>query len=562
MDTTSDATAAAPAHAELAALHEFALLDPGQEELFDDLTGLAAFLCGAPVALVTLLDPDRLVIKSRHGMTEDRVPRALATAPHVAADADAEVDAEVDAETPPLTGTLLVVPDLAADPRFAAHAVTLGGARMHFYAGLPLAFGPGQALGTLCVLDTAVRQLSDAQRDALVCLARNVVQQVQLRRSLARAEGFFAGFAEHSPSPLWIKDSAGRYVMGNGALHGFLEQEQPDAADGVVGKDDSHFWPPHVTRELAIHDHQVLRNKLVVKTLETSDDGSRHWLVHRFPIDVDGEPFVGGSATEMTTEVEKERALVRHDNFYVLLSRLTAVISRARTLDALCLDTCRVVAGQAGIEVVDISRLSEGGGELRLFASVEHGGETRIWQDGETVHADWLETELATRALEQGRMQFSNDLQNSGCARRCIVSCMAIPLFANDKRWGVMSFYSHAPDFFDSFYQERAGEIGNEISFGLERLVNAQELNRLARTNPLTGLPSRLHFEEQVAALASAGVAGLVLLININRFDEISSAYGNTAAINLMRAIAQRLNLEFRRVEGQWRLSRADRARR
>lgn len=415
---------------------------------------------------------------------------------------------------------------------------------MNSNAKLPLERPPpSEPVSDLEQLEAYIRggeRGGEATQQALAALARLRAGQEELRHKLARAEGFFAGFAEHSPSPLWVKDAQGRYVMGNRALLSYFGVEQP----GIEGKHDTDFWPPDVQHTLAGHDRRVLQDKQVVKTLETTDDGQRHWLVHRFPLDVGGEMFLGGSAIEMTTEVEKERALVRHDSFYVLLSRLTAVVSRARTLEALCLETCRVTASQPGVQIADICRCEDVGSRLRMFSSVERDGVERNWEIGDdTQDADWFAPELALAALRTGKMQFSNKL-NPGCRRRCIASCMAIPLFANNKPWGVLSLYSLQNDLFDAFYQERAGEIGTELSFGIERLVNTAELHRLARTNPLTGLPSRVHFEEQIAALAAAEARGTVLLININRFDEISSAYGNGAAIGLMRAIAQRLNME------------------
>ncbi|AVR96854.1 bifunctional diguanylate cyclase/phosphodiesterase [Pseudoduganella armeniaca] len=393
------------------------------------------------------------------------------------------------------------------------------------------------------LLALAPPAMSASQRRAMADIVGVARAQQELRRRLAQAEGFLNGFAEHSPSPLWIKDRSGSYVMGNAALHGFF------GVHTVVGKDDSHFWPEDVRRSLEEQDRAVLENGEVIKTMETSHNGDRHWLVHKFPIDVDGEPFLGGSAIDMTEEVAKERALIRHDNFYVLLSRLSAIISRARTLEALCLDTCREAAHQPGLEIVDISRRDSATGGLKLFTSAARDGSEHEWReadsgtpDGAAV-ADWFLPALAGAAVETGRLQFSNDV-NSGCTRRDIKSCMAIPLFVNGKCWGVISFYSTRAEFFDSFYRERAGELGTELSFGLERLINAQELHRLARTNALSGLPSRLHFDEEVAALAAANASGTVLLININRFDEISSAYGNTAAIGLMRQVAQRLRGE------------------
>ncbi|MBB3122123.1 EAL domain-containing protein [Pseudoduganella violacea] len=406
-----------------------------------------------------------------------------------------------------------------------------------FICGKPIAFA---VLADEEALHAAMPDgLEPAQRQALFDLARVAAGHNVLRRRLARAEGFLQGFAEHSPSPLWIKDRRGSYVMGNAALHGLLGVEQP----GLLGKDDSHFWPEDISRSLAEQDRAVLDHGEVIKTMETSEDGARHWLVHKFPIDVDGEPFLGGSAIEMTNEVEKERTLIRHDNFYVLLSRLTAIISRARHLETLCLDACRVASTQQGIDLVDIACADPISGALSMFTSAASDGSEQVWpahcnQAGPP--ADWFAVDAATQAVTNGKMQISHEM-NQACRRRNIASCMAIPLFVNERCWGVISIYSQRADFFDSFYRERAGELGTELSFGLERLINAQELHKLARTNALSGLPSRLQFEEQIAALAASNMSGTVLLVNINRFDDLSSAYGNAAAIGLMRVIAQRL---------------------
>ncbi|HEY1149258.1 MAG TPA: EAL domain-containing protein [Pseudoduganella sp.] len=377
-----------------------------------------------------------------------------------------------------------------------------------------------------------------AQRQALSDVLRAAETQISLRHQLSRAQGFLSGFAEHSPSPLWIKDSSGNYVMGNAAVHSFFGVEQ----DNIVGKDDSSFWPEDRRRSMEEQDRAVLENHEVIKTMETTHDGARHWLVHKFPIDVDGESFLGGSAIDMTTEVEKERALIRHDNFYVLLSRMSAIVPRARTVEQLCLDACRVAAHQPGLDLIDICRVTQDGALSMVASAGRDGTETSWAPDDGVCHApaEWFVAELAAKTVATGKMQFSNSVP-SACARRKIASCMVIPLFVNNKCWGVVCFYSQRPQFFDHFYRERAGELSNELSYGLERLINAQEMHRLARTNTLSGLPSRLQFEEDIARLAASGAHGTVLLVNINRFDEISSAYGNAAAVGLLRAIAQRL---------------------
>ena len=83
---------------------------------------------------------------------------------------------------------LLEEPDLSADARFEMNPLVRGEPHLRFYAGAQLKTPDGLALGTVCVLDTAPRQLNDGQRAALVALARQTMTQLELRRALSIAE--------------------------------------------------------------------------------------------------------------------------------------------------------------------------------------------------------------------------------------------------------------------------------------------------------------------------------------------------------------------------------------
>lgn len=64
--------------ARLTALCRFRVLDTPPEEAFDALTALAAQLCEAPMAAVTLVEADRMWCKSRLGLDlSETPPRAL-----------------------------------------------------------------------------------------------------------------------------------------------------------------------------------------------------------------------------------------------------------------------------------------------------------------------------------------------------------------------------------------------------------------------------------------------------------------------------------------------------
>jgi PAS domain S-box-containing protein len=148
----------------LLALRRTNLLDSPPESAFDDFTRLAALLCDAPIAAVSLIDRDRQWFKSRVGVDLAEAPRALAFCGHAI-----------------LAREVMEVRDARLDPRFADHPLVLGPLQIRFYAGAPLLTPDGHALGTLCVLDNKPRALEPQQREALEALARQVVTHVELR---------------------------------------------------------------------------------------------------------------------------------------------------------------------------------------------------------------------------------------------------------------------------------------------------------------------------------------------------------------------------------------------
>jgi GAF domain-containing protein len=146
-------------------LWQYQVLDTIPEELFDDLTELAARICEAPIALISLVDEDRQWFKSKVGTSLTQTSRDVSFCTHAIHH----------------TG-LFIVPDATLDSRFAENPLVTEDPKIRFYAGAPLITPDGYALGTLCVLDKAPRTLTGDQQQALSILARHVVSQLELRR--------------------------------------------------------------------------------------------------------------------------------------------------------------------------------------------------------------------------------------------------------------------------------------------------------------------------------------------------------------------------------------------
>jgi GAF domain-containing protein len=149
----------------LKVLWEYQVLDTVPEEVFDDLTELAARICEAPIALITLVDEDRQWFKSKIGVTVNETSRDISFCGHAICQSD-----------------LFIIPDATKDSRFARNPLVISDPKIRFYAGAPLVTPDGYALGSLCVIDKVPRDLRTEQKQALRILARHVMTQLELRR--------------------------------------------------------------------------------------------------------------------------------------------------------------------------------------------------------------------------------------------------------------------------------------------------------------------------------------------------------------------------------------------
>jgi sigma-B regulation protein RsbU (phosphoserine phosphatase) len=190
----------------LAALAELDMVGSDPEERFDRVTRIAKELFNVPIAEINFIDRDSQYTKSPQkpgGSTP--TPRADSFCDVVVQQAD-----------------ILVVEDALNDPRFAGRGTVTGEPHIRFYAGRPLSVAEGVRVGTICLVDTAPRELSDEEADLLGELGEWVerelrgvtavrgraatVQQQMLPAPLHAGGGFtFAGFSRA------YEDAAGDY---------------------------------------------------------------------------------------------------------------------------------------------------------------------------------------------------------------------------------------------------------------------------------------------------------------------------------------------------------------
>ncbi len=150
--------------ARLEVLGRYQVFGTPPEECFDNITHLAAYVCGTPISLIGFIDQNFQWFKSRVGWDVDEIPRGASLCTQTI-----------------LQSEVLVVSDtLAAEQMKASPLATHGGVR--FYAGVPLLTAEGYALGTLCVMDSVPRDLTQDQKEALRRLAHQVMAILDPRR--------------------------------------------------------------------------------------------------------------------------------------------------------------------------------------------------------------------------------------------------------------------------------------------------------------------------------------------------------------------------------------------
>jgi phosphoribosyl 1,2-cyclic phosphodiesterase len=145
------------------------LFDSGPEERLDRITRLATALFDVPMSTITLIDEHRQWFKSRHGVAAQETPRDTSFCAHV-----------LYLREP------MVVTDALQDDRCADNPLVRGEPRIRFYAGYPLKLDDGTCIGTLCLLDTRPRVMSESQLDRLgdlACLAMDEIRAIDARQA-------------------------------------------------------------------------------------------------------------------------------------------------------------------------------------------------------------------------------------------------------------------------------------------------------------------------------------------------------------------------------------------
>lgn len=215
-----DRTAAEQLRLDIMAVHE-------ADSLIDDdeltaITDFAARLCDTPVALIGMVESERLLFLAKEGLEIKETPRSVSFC-QFAMDSDG----------------IMEVFDTTADPRFADNILVTGEPFVRFYAGAPLSSEEGAGLGALCVVGFAPRPegLSELQRHGLTVLAQAVMRRIRDRRvhiALKSSERRFEALSDAIPQMAWSTTADGAPDYFNARWYNFTGARE--------GEHDGQGW--------------------------------------------------------------------------------------------------------------------------------------------------------------------------------------------------------------------------------------------------------------------------------------------------------------------------------
>src|SRR6201997_3100955 len=448
--------------ARLESLHRYAILDTLPEQEFDDLSRLAALICGTPIALVSLVDENRQWFKAKVGIEDTETPRDIAFCAHAIQDSG-----------------VMVVPDALADERFRSNPLV---------TGTPLRTPEGHALGTLCVIDRVPRELSADQLEALKALSRLVVNELELRRSvgdLSKAvrerrivEGELDQLFNLSSDLFCIAGFDGYFKRLNPAW----EQTLGISREELLSRPYVEFIHPD-DREITRKEAQKIAGGEVTFSFENRfrrGDDTYIWLLWNATPDSD-QGLIFAAARDITLRKRAERRLA-------VGYTLTRVLAEAENLGAASPSILRAICEGLGWEMGAFWRLDELANVLRCVDLWHLPGQEFPGFEKATRELTFPRgVGLPGRVWETGQSQWATDVPGRENFPRIKIareeglhSAFGFPIRIDDRVVGVIEFVSSEIRTREAELLEMFDSIGSQIGQFMERRRAESELKLYA----------------------------------------------------------------------------------
>jgi len=311
----------------LEALRRYLILDTPPDGAFDHITAIASELLKVPIAIVSLVDHDRIWFKSHHGIEACETGRDIGLCASAI-----------------LSPDFYQITDAKVDLRALTNPLVAGKFGLRFYAAAPLRTSDGFNLGTLCVIDRKPRELTVSETEMLSKLAALVMDLMELRlaaRKIAELEKVqretseqlrlanlaaveseekFRDLFDEAPIPYVYEGLDTRFIQANRAALKTLGIK-PEEITGTYGKS---FVPDNPEAQRRAREALESIGKGtdtggVLLELRRKDDGKPLWVQWWSKPAANGE-FTRTMMVDITARVlmEQEQARLQAQNEYLL----------------------------------------------------------------------------------------------------------------------------------------------------------------------------------------------------------------------------------------------------
>ncbi|SDJ03511.1 PAS domain S-box-containing protein/diguanylate cyclase (GGDEF) domain-containing protein [Frankineae bacterium MT45] len=530
----------------VAALHSYGILDTQPESSFDALTRLAAQLTDTPMALVGLIDESRQWFKSQVGLDSCETSREQTFCRYALHSPE-----------------IFVVPDAHLDPRFADNPMVTGSPFIRFYAGVPLISDDGYALGTLCVLDTVPRELSETQYEQLHALAGQVMTQLLLRRhthalaaevaarqsaeQAARdSESRWRTLVDASPVGISLADEHGCFLTANQALCDILGR----SFDQLVGRTAASFTHEddlpshHATGETILASGGVAR--LERRCYRPDGDLRWLWLTLTHTPGPQGQTWTLAHAEDITDRKLSEQALQESE------SDLAAVADVVRKIQSGA--DARESVVQAGLRLASASYVSlvEPNADCSALTVTAATDPSLV---GASVAMD--PTSATARTFTSGEAFFSAKTAGHPMISPALLELTGartvyiVPVFSGESISGVIIVaWTHELPSIDDRRARVVALLADNAGVALRQAGLLAELHTLASTDPLTGLANRRSWDQRLDALMAQaredGTPLTVAVADLDHFKKFNDEHGHLAGDRMLRDFADAMQSQLR----------------
>ncbi|HEY5896594.1 MAG TPA: EAL domain-containing protein, partial [Burkholderiales bacterium] len=251
------------------------------------------------------------------------------------------------------------------------------------------------------------------------------------------------------------------------------------------------------------------------------------------------------------SHLEQQDKVRRLNRVYAVLSGINGLIVRAASRDELVHEACRIAVEAGDFRMAWIGMVDAA--EERVKPIAWHGDVRNFFEVAPLASTETKEGGhgLAGRVVRGKKPVISNNvlidpqrLMKKELEERGINSVAILPLIVGSEVVGILALYAADVGFFDDEEMRLLLELAGDISFGLDHIAKADQLQYLAYYDSLTGLANRALFldrvEQKVAATRATPSKFAVVLVDIERFKAINDAFGRQAGDHLLTQVAQR----------------------